>query len=78
MSRATFPGSLDKTTKVWKISSGELLQSFDLPSEVGYIRFCNEDTWLAVSCHNKIVQVIDVTNGSVLHELQAPADQLDM
>ena len=57
---------------MWDIKSGEMLQSVDFPENVGDVRFCNEDQWLAVSCWRKQLYVIHADIGTIIHQKVAP------
>ncbi len=63
-------GSYDNTAKIWDIKTGEMMQSVEFPENVGFVRFCHDTNWLAVSCWAKQLYIVDVDIGTILYEFR--------
>lgn len=68
MRQPILAGSHDNSAKVWEIRTGHMLMSVDLPENVGQVRFCHGNRWLAVSAWTKLLYVVDVDTGTIIHQ----------
>ena len=64
-------GSLDNTAKIWNLQRGEMRQTVEFAENVGFVRFCHDDKWIAASCWKKEVFIVDIDIGTTICKLRS-------
>ena len=62
---------MDNTAKIWNLQRGEMRQTVEFAENVGFVRFCHDDKWIAASCWKREVFIVDIDIGTTISKLRS-------